>query len=401
MRTPILALAGPAGAPSNTLTRFVPPAAGNNSGSWASSPGVPCPMPCAGAVSNLYARFPTAIASGTWDITVMKAGSATAVTCQVANGVPVASDTTHSVTFAAGDTFGFQAVPTSSPTAQTNPVQIACVFEGTTPGEGVLFAVHQGSATGGYYVQIGATNDTSGTEVQRQIVAPTGGAISSMYIVLTTAPGVGNSRIYTLRKNGADTALTVTITGAATTGNLTGTSVSVAAGDLLSISVAITGTPASSNGSFGLNWLPTIDGEAIVTGSFVSAISTASSRFGNLNGQTLGGISTEGDVVNIAPMAFTARKLAAQVTTAPGGVTYRDFFLRKASASTALTTRITGAATSNVDTTNEVAIAAGDLLDVMTTPSASAPAGTNTSRASMVAYSSTGAPGGMLTMGAG
>jgi len=400
VKTPILALAGPAGAPSNTLARFVPPASGHNSGSWAASPGVPCPMPCAGTITNLYARFPTAIASGTWDIVVMKAGSTTAVTCQVANGVPVASDTTHSVTFAAGDTFGFQTTPTGSPTAQTNPVQISCLFEGTTAGESVLFAVHQGSATGGYFVQIGATNDTSGTEVQRQIVAPTDGVISSMYIALTTAVGASGTRTYTLRKNGADTSLTYTFSaGSAATGNVTGTPVTITAGDLLCISVAITGTPASSNASFGLNWLPTVDGESIATGSFVSAISTASSRYGNMNGQTLGGVTVEGDVANIAPFPFTARKIAAQVTTAPGGGTSRDFVLRQAGASTSLTTQIAGASTYNANT-GSVSVAAGDLINVMTTPN-STPAGTNTSRASLVMYISPGGTRQMTLLGAG
>lgn len=409
MKTPIFALAGPTGAPSNSAARYLF-VSGHANGSWASSPGVPCPLPIDCVISDLYVRFPTAITSGTWDVYVQKgvgsgAPADTAITAQVSSSAAVARDGTNRVSFSAGDSIIFRANPTGTPTAQSNPVQIACVLEGVNKGEGAIFAAHQGSATGGYYVHFGANNDTSGTETARNIVMPTDGIISSLYVRLTAAPGVGNSRTYVVRKNGADTALTVTISGTNTTGSVTA-DVSFAAGDLACISVAVSGTPASSNGGFGLGWKPTVDGESLLCGTFTSAISTSLTRYGNPNGQTLGGISTEGDVTNIAPIPFALRKLYARLETAPGGTTYRNFTVRRAVAgsltsfsSTALTTQVLGASTSNVDSTNAVSVGLGDVFNIETVPSASAPAVTNTSRVSAVAFVS---PGGRLTtLGAG
>lgn len=62
------------------------------------------------------------------------------------------------------------------------------------------------------------------------------------------------STVYTVRKNGSDTALTVTLTGATTTGS-SGASVSFAAGDLFSLKIVASGG-AEAYHSYGVTATP-------------------------------------------------------------------------------------------------------------------------------------------------
>lgn len=66
---------------------------------------------------------------------------------------------------------------------------------------------------------------TSSTENTTKVVIPKGGVISRLVVKLDTitnttnpAPGPGNSRTFTVRKNGVDTDLSVTISNNETTG---------------------------------------------------------------------------------------------------------------------------------------------------------------------------------------
>ena len=402
MKTPILALAGPTGAPTNnTSTRYQGMGCGMYNGSWGTSANHPR-ISCSGTISDLWVRWPNGTTTGSWVVTLQINGAdqSLSVTIDSSLGSPYKISDTRSVAVTAGQQVGWKIVPTSTPDLPSAPVQISCLFTGTTAGESVLFAAHTGSNTGGFYVQLAASNDSLGTEVQRQIIAPTDGVISKMYIQLTSAPGGAATRTYTLRVNGADSALTETMTGATAANTPTTNAVSVSKGDLIDISVAVSGGPTSASAGIGLNWLPTTDGESLAVGSFVSATSSGANRVGNLNGQTLGGITADSDVYNIAPFAFTAKKLRAETTTAPGGATYRDYFLRNAGASTAVTCRVSGAATKSTDDASEAAVAAGDLINVMTTPNGT-PAGTSTSRASMVMYISPGGTRQMTLLGVG
>lgn len=73
------------------------------------------------------------------------------------------------------------------------------------------------------------------TVVQRRIQRA--GALSSLYILHNGPAGNGNDIVYTVRKNGTPTALTVTMASTDSTGEDTSNSVSVAAGDLIDIEV--------------------------------------------------------------------------------------------------------------------------------------------------------------------
>ncbi len=85
------------------------------------------------------------------------------------------------------------------------------------------------------------------TESSVDLEAPNAGTISNFYIQLSVALGVGNTTVFTWRKNGADTAITCTITGAsATTCNDLTHTLTVAQGDLLDVKAVTTGTVVSA-----------------------------------------------------------------------------------------------------------------------------------------------------------
>jgi hypothetical protein len=87
----------------------------------------------------------------------------------------------------------------------------------------------------------------SSTESNVDLEAPNAATISNFYVQLSAALGLGNTTVFTWRKNGADTALTCTITGAsATSCNDTAHTLTVAQGDLLDVKAVTTGTVVSA-----------------------------------------------------------------------------------------------------------------------------------------------------------
>ena len=67
-------------------------------------------------------------------------------------------------------------------------------------------------------------------------VLPAGGTVSEFRVHLDSAPGLGQSAIVTVRKNGSDTSVTCTISGASTDCSYSG-SVDFSAGDLLNLTL--------------------------------------------------------------------------------------------------------------------------------------------------------------------
>ena len=90
---------------------------------------------------------------------------------------------------------------------------------------------------------------TNSVEASRQVIIPVAGTIKNLYVLTATTQSANNSQVCTVRKNGASTAITTTIPASAAAGTFSDTtnSVSVAAGDRLSLQVqnnAASGTAA-------------------------------------------------------------------------------------------------------------------------------------------------------------
>ncbi len=90
----------------------------------------------------------------------------------------------------------------------------------------------------------------SATESDVQQSMPMAGTVSNFYVILDGSPGNNNWYTFVVRKNGADTPVTCTISDTDTTGSDLSNSVSFAAGDYISIMV----TPASRPTARSMRW---------------------------------------------------------------------------------------------------------------------------------------------------
>jgi len=86
--------------------------------------------------------------------------------------------------------------------------------------------------------------ESNATEAQIEQNVPAAGTVKNFYVRADSAVG-GTSIKYTVRKNGADTAVTCTMTSAQSTCSDTTNSVAFAAGDRISISSAKSGSTSN------------------------------------------------------------------------------------------------------------------------------------------------------------
>lgn len=196
-------------------------------------------------------QAPGAAASGKkFDLYMDKAGSHTVLTAQVLETATSNNDVTHNFTIAgpsgttAGDSIQFEQVPTSTPTANTN-ISFGARFRPTTSGSfwTNVQRLGESATTPLYYSFIGGTDAGGSTESSFQYVSKAM-TVTKIAAKTDTAPGLAKSKTYTLRKNGADTALTCTMTNTTTTFGCTGSAtVSVSEGDMLDYSITTSGSP--------------------------------------------------------------------------------------------------------------------------------------------------------------
>jgi hypothetical protein len=90
----------------------------------------------------------------------------------------------------------------------------------------------------------------SATEVQVQNVVPTNGTVGNFFAFVETAPGGANSWVFTVRKNGVNTAVTCTLSGTAQQCGDTTHTIAFNQGDLISVLVTTATSPATSHGQW-------------------------------------------------------------------------------------------------------------------------------------------------------
>ena len=300
------------------------------------------------------------------------------------------TDPTNTVHVNAGQRFEFLLTPTGTPTAQAGVVQISAQFLSDNGGESLLFAGT--SATGpannaANYMTFGGTLGTwNATETIAESVVSAPGVIDNMYVAVSASITSG-SYVITLYKNGVNQnsgGPSVTITSASNTGNdlfvNTGHSISVVAGDVISVASNPSSTPTARPTKVGVRFTPTTNGNSLlfVNASVTPPSTTVGNRFINLNGVENGTNVTEANSYNIAPLtSFTIKNLYVYQQPQPGSGVTRSVTLRKGNASQALTCSVaagTGATGTCNDTSNSYSTTQGDLLNILTT----AVTGTNT-----------------------
>jgi hypothetical protein len=98
-----------------------------------------------------------------------------------------------------------------------------------------------------YLVQpAGGTSGSDDIASNTRIMVTRAGTVKNFYVALSAAPGAGKTWVFTIRKNGSNQSVTITINNPATTGSDTANSFTVAASESLSIEQVPSGTPAGS-----------------------------------------------------------------------------------------------------------------------------------------------------------
>jgi hypothetical protein len=102
-----------------------------------------------------------------------------------------------------------------------------------------------GAGGTGYIGMFGANCDNN--EAEAQLAMPASGTLQELHATVSSAPGAGNSITFTIRKNGAGTQVTCTISDTATSCVDAVHAVGFATGDLLSVQIATSaGVPATT-----------------------------------------------------------------------------------------------------------------------------------------------------------
>lgn len=205
----------------------------------------------AGTIDNLRVVLSSTMAAGTsMAYTLYKNGASTSLTCTTSAASSGCNDTSNSVSVSEGDKISIlQSALTGWP-PNSNTRRISVNFSPTSSGEWIsglsqIDAVTDLSTTNTEYVGIQDASNPNTTSTNETDLARASTA-KRIYVSLSTAPGSGKSRSFTLRQNNADTAITCTISDTAT--NCNGASdVSISDNDLLNVKTVPTSTPAASD----------------------------------------------------------------------------------------------------------------------------------------------------------
>ncbi|MDB5163439.1 MAG: hypothetical protein JWS12_56, partial [Candidatus Saccharibacteria bacterium] len=337
-------------------------------------------MPVAGTLRNLSFTIDTPPGTGAnWIIAVRKNGVTTALSVTIQDAEVTKIDTTHSVTFMPNDLIALRITPSSGtvPAAFTlHSWDIEC----NAPGQIIVGgnSNNPSTAAANFTVMQGGNPITwTGTESNVQIVCPTAGTLTNLFARLNLATGAGSSYTVIVRKGG-DTVLSTIIADPATSNSNTTNSVAVVAGDLLSIKVLPSASPAPTARSiwWGLLFTPTVDGESFFGFGNSAVPSTTATNFeqGFYAGANAWNATESAVTGYIGPQ--TLKKLYVSLVTAPSAGTSRTFTVRKNSADTALAGVVSGTGTTG-NIASDVTFARTDTYDISSfrTGAAVAPTG--------------------------
>lgn len=212
-------------------------------------------------------------------------------------------------------------------------------------------------------------------ENRMQMIAPIAFTMQNLIVNVDNAPGAGNSWAFTIRKNGVDTALTVTVSGGSATSATDLTDqVSFAPGDLISMKLVSVGTPTASTRAR-LAGLGAGASQAIMGGSFNGGTPSSSAATYCNPSSSNGGGATEvfNNILISAP--GTISNLYLNFTQTPPGVGKNYVAaVRLNGVSQTLTATIADANTTASDNTHSFNVVAGDIVSVQFTPTGT-PAG--------------------------
>jgi co-chaperonin GroES (HSP10) len=291
----------------------------------------------------------------------------------------LAVDKKNRVRVKAGDTVQYHF---NNPTGIGTPVsKTAVIFEADKPNECWIGCCNDSNnmltapAGGKEYHRIMGSRQTwvANTPVPScNQIMPTSGAIKDMYVKLSGAPGVGANYVFSLYYNGATSALTCTVSDAATTSNDLINSVRVAAGLNIALeAIPSTGTvPAAVRAAWGFTFVPDRGGESLFLSVPNINLDNAATEYATVDG----GDWTWGD-----PSSTDTRtkrcfvepchiyNLYVGLQNNPGVAKTFTFTIHKNEVATPLVVAITNAITGN-NNTNVVDFKQGDYVSMEVAP---------------------------------
>ena len=193
-----------------------------------------------GTIVNAYCKLlDGTLTSGSYVITLIKNGSATAMTMTL-NSTNSFNSYAPAISVTNGDTLYWQVVPTT-PSASLR-VAISCEYASNTPGNGIIFGGRVSLVSGTSFSSGHAAWNATEANIQALSYAHT---IKELRADLSVAPGGVTTRTIDLRLNGVTQTPTLTISAAAVTGSWSG-SLAIATDNLINIRHTASGTPAAS-----------------------------------------------------------------------------------------------------------------------------------------------------------
>ena len=223
-----------------------------------------------------------------------------------------------------------------------------------------------------YSPVIGATYTGSfGTLTPAEQVVASDGNLFNLSVVVSVAPGGADSYTWTLLLNGAPTALTASVVGAATTATDTTNVVAVTAGDLIAYEIVGSAGAAVSTGSAVIEYLPSTSGETIIAAVADAITNVATYTSPLLAGgwsKTVGVGMGKND--QIVPTSGTFKNLYLESIdgSSPGVGTSYVVTVLKNGVATPLTATLADAATTADDTTNSFTVAGNDTVVIQWAP---------------------------------
>lgn len=195
-------------------------------------------------------------------------------------------------------------------------------------------------------------------------IIPTSGTFKKLSVKMNGSPNAGKSYTFTLRVNGADSILTVTISDAETTESFEA-DVVVSSGDRVTMKCEPSGTPDAHSAIWNLIWEPDIDNEFILLGGHDNQKGNVNPEYNALSGPQ--NWDTEVEVRQKMPCNGTLKRLFVWITPNPANGSY-DFIVRIEGADTTIVVNIADAATTGNDIIHTAAVSAGDIIALKCVP---------------------------------
>lgn len=326
-------------------------------------------VPISGTMKNLYVYLSAAPGAGgsgkSYTFTIMKDGVATGLEVTISETATSGSIETD-VSFSAGEMISIRAVPSATDPDTPIYARYTALFE-TSDNSSIIMGNTGGSnlsTTITYYDLINSVQLASETtESEIAIPIPYSGTIKNLYVEISAAPGAAKKYDFTIMKSGSLSTVTASISGAVSTTSYDTThSISVSAGDTISIRFRPNGTPTAATAMWGIVFDSDKVSTSVLLGGTQNNLQTGSA----LRYQPM-----ESGYYNEAEQATESQKilylqdcrlsdLRLRLQIAPGISKSYTFTVRKNAADTSLFDTIQDSDTTGYDTEHNVSFALGD-----------------------------------------